>query len=273
MFQENLKPSVARSRIHLAISQPIPEDKPFGLHFHRHYELFYALQGDRFFNVGGKEWHLKEGEIIFVGRGVPHSTRAPKNTGGLLLQFDPQPAMPEEIYLPEPAGAAVAYITDQSPLYEELSQCFRRLAAECQQPQAASDLYIRAHTLQIEACLRRAGILAGADYTKEQLAAVLPVLEYCKQHFSEPISLAQASALLNVEKAHFCRLFKKAVGIPFLQYLNRLRIYRAEQLLEETSLSVGEIADRVGFCSAAYFTETFRKVYAMAPRSYRQNRE
>lgn len=271
MFQENLRPSVARARIRLAISHPISEDKPFGVHFHRHYEMFYAMNGDRYFYVGGKEWHIKEGEIIFVGRGVPHGTQAPKNTGGLLLQFDPQPAVLEEIYLPEPAGAAVEYITAQSPLYEELCQCFRRLAAEYQQPRAASDLYIRAFTLQIEACLQRAGILAGADYTREQLAAVMPVLEYCRQHFGEPISLAQASALLNVERAHFCRIFKKAVGMPFLQYLNRLRIYRAEQLLGETSLSVGEIADRVGFCSAAYFTETFRKVHAMAPRTYRQN--
>lgn len=270
MFKEILKPSVARAKIRVSIDAAVT-DKSFGLHFHRHYELFYAQVGERIFYVEGKEHRLEQGEIIFIGRQVPHSTQTPKGARGVLLQFDDQPvAAAEEIYLPAPQGAAAVQFDAASPYYNELRECFERIAAEHQSAAPAADLYLRAYTLQIEACLTRAGVLAREERGGERLSALLPALEYINAHYAEPIALEQISALLNIDKAHCCRLFKKAVGMPFLQYLHRLRIYRTEQLLTETDLSVSEIADRVGFCSAAYFAETFKKVHSHTPREHRR---
>lgn len=271
MFKEILKPSVARAKIRVSIDAAAEKEKSFGLHFHRHYELFYAQVGERIFFVDGKAHPLKEGEILFVGRQVPHSTQTPKGARGVLLQFDDQPyAAADEIYLPAPQGAAVVHFDAASPYYEELRDCFERIAAEHQSAAPAADLYLRAYTLQIKACLTRAGVIEDGADTGKQAAAILPALEYINAHFAEPITLEQISNLLNVDKAHCCRLFKKAVGMPFLQYLHRLRIYRAEQLLTETDCSVSEIADRVGFCSAAYFAETFKKVHSHTPREHRR---
>ena len=101
-------------------------------------------------------------------------------------------------------------------------------------------------------------------------AALRPALEYIHAHFSENLSLAAVSGKLHLERAHFCRVFKQAMGMPFLQYLHRLRIYHAERLLEQTDLPIARIAEQVGFCSAAYFTETFRKIHGRSPREYRK---
>ena len=271
MFKEILKPSVARAKIRVSIDAPAEKDKSFGLHFHRHYEMFYAKKGPRTFFAEGNAYPMQEGEILFVGRQVPHSTQTPKGAYGVLLQFDDQPnAAAEEIYLPTPQGVAVKHFDAASPYYEELRDCFERITAEHQTAAPAADLYLRAYTLQIEACLTRAGVLADGAGAGKQTAAIMPALEYINAHFAEPIALEQISSLLNIDKAHCCRLFKKAVGMPFLQYLHRLRIYRAEQLLTETDCSVSEIADRVGFCSAAYFAEIFKKVHSHSPREHRQ---
>lgn len=188
-----------------------------------------------------------------------------------MLQFDDQPfAASDEIYLPAPQGVDAAQIDTQSPCYGELRDCFERIAKENQSKEPAADLYLRAFTLQIEACLKRAGILAVPARGGERLAAVLPALDYINAHYAEPIGLEQIADLLNIDKAHCCRLFKQAVGMPFLQYLHRLRVYHAERLLSETDCSVSEIADRVGFCSAAYFAETFKKIHAHSPRDHRR---
>ena len=271
MFKEILKPSVARAKIRVSVDAPAPKEKEFGQHFHRHYELFYAQHGERIFLAQGKEHRVLEGEIFFVGRQVPHGTKTPKGAHGVLLQFDDQSFAAEKgIYLPTPQGEAVAHFRPQDRCYRELRECFERIAAEHQSGAPAADLYLRAYTLQIEACLKREGILAQEEQSGERIAAILPALSYINEHFAESISLEQVAALLNVDKAHCCRLFKRALGMPFLQYLHRLRIHRAERLLAETDRSVGEIADQVGFCSAAYFAETFKKVYAHSPREHRR---
>ncbi|MBN8712135.1 MAG: hypothetical protein BGO12_23005 [Verrucomicrobia bacterium 61-8] len=67
---------------------------------------------------------------------------------------------------------------------------------------------------------------------------------------------------------HLCRLFRAEYGIPPLKYVRGLRIDRAKLLLNDTILSVSEIAYRVGFSDPVYFSELFRKITGSPPSEY-----
>ncbi|MDD5706572.1 MAG: AraC family transcriptional regulator [Kiritimatiellae bacterium] len=69
--------------------------------------------------------------------------------------------------------------------------------------------------------------------------------------------------------AHLCRLFHAEYGIAPIQYVHALRISRAKLLMSDTSLSLAEIAYRVGFRDPAYFTQRFRKLTGMTPSAFR----
>ncbi|MBE2202870.1 MAG: helix-turn-helix transcriptional regulator [Chthoniobacterales bacterium] len=70
--------------------------------------------------------------------------------------------------------------------------------------------------------------------------------------------------------AHLCRVFRAEYGIPPLKYVHGLRIDRAKLLLHDTTLSISEIAYRVGFGDPVYFSELFRKVVGTTPSGYRK---
>jgi transcriptional regulator GlxA family with amidase domain len=78
--------------------------------------------------------------------------------------------------------------------------------------------------------------------------------------------MAAASGL---SKFHFLRLFTAAYGIGPAAYAERCRLGRADALLRQTSLPIGEVAHRAGYDSQAAFTKAFRRRFGATPRASR----
>ena len=70
----------------------------------------------------------------------------------------------------------------------------------------------------------------------------------------------------------FRRLFKEFTGYAPLQYLQELRLQRSKQLLASTNLSLAEIADRVGYDNADYFSAAFKKKNHITPTNFRKKK-
>ena len=68
---------------------------------------------------------------------------------------------------------------------------------------------------------------------------------------------------------YFCKLFKKVTGINFTDYLSRVRIEKAKNLLLNPNLRVSEIAFEVGFQSLTHFNRVFKKLLGQSPTEYR----
>lgn len=123
--------------------------------------------------------------------------------------------------------------------------------------------------LQLMTLLERSSIRTdhpkGAHF--EQIAFVV------QQMNREPRSektLEDYAALCNMSKYHFLRVFSEIVGCPPLEYRNQLRLSLAKDLLRETRLTIAEIAQEVGFSSAAYFSDTFKRKIGQCPRQWRK---
>jgi len=84
-----------------------------------------------------------------------------------------------------------------------------------------------------------------------------------------PIKLEEIARFLDVSTFHFCRQFKQATGLTFVQYVNRARIERAKILLNNKNVRVSKIACEVGFRSHTHFNRIFRKLVGDSPTKYR----
>ncbi|WP_418452464.1 helix-turn-helix domain-containing protein [Anaerotruncus massiliensis (ex Liu et al. 2021)] len=69
---------------------------------------------------------------------------------------------------------------------------------------------------------------------------------------------------------HLSRLFRHETGVTFVDYLSRVRIRRAVELLADGELKMYEIAERVGYSSQHYFSSAFKKVLGVSPMEYRR---
>ena len=75
---------------------------------------------------------------------------------------------------------------------------------------------------------------------------------------------------VNTSKFYFCKMFKKATGINFTDYLSRVRTERAKNLLLNPNLRVSEIAYEVGFQSLTHFNRVFKRILGRSPTDYRE---
>ena len=92
---------------------------------------------------------------------------------------------------------------------------------------------------------------------------------YIEEHHTERLRLVQVARAVCLSPFHFCKLFKRALGISFRQYLPRLRIETSKCLLLKSDLKITEIAFASGFESLAHFTRVFKKLVGKSPSAYR----
>lgn len=109
-------------------------------------------------------------------------------------------------------------------------------------------------------------LLEGHSCSKE----VLQVANYILSHFSESLTLEDAVQLVGRSKNYFSSVFKKEMGMSFVDYINHVRINEARRLLETTDALTYEIADKVGFSDYKYFSLVFKKAVGVSPSHYRK---
>jgi two-component system response regulator YesN len=94
--------------------------------------------------------------------------------------------------------------------------------------------------------------------------------EYIHKNFSNPgISLNSVSSYVNVSPSHFSTIFSQETGENFIEYLTKVRVKKAMELLKTTSLKSAEIAYDVGYNDPHYFCYIFKKAVGNTPKEYR----
>jgi AraC-like DNA-binding protein/ligand-binding sensor protein len=92
---------------------------------------------------------------------------------------------------------------------------------------------------------------------------------YIVGHQTDPIDLDNVAKAMHVSTFYFCKLFKRATGLTFTEYLGRVRIEKAKTLLLNPHLRISEIAYDVGFQSLTHFNRVFRQVTGRSPTAFR----
>ncbi|MBQ7336711.1 MAG: exo-alpha-sialidase [Clostridia bacterium] len=110
--------------------------------------------------------------------------------------------------------------------------------------------------------------------TPTQISEPNPVIEQVKklleEHLTEDFSVASIADRIKISVYYLSHLFKSVTGTTVVEYRNELRLTKAKLMLLHSEDSVGEIAQRVGFCSAAYFSEVFTKSEKIPPSEYQK---
>lgn len=99
--------------------------------------------------------------------------------------------------------------------------------------------------------------------------AVTKARKFIAEHQADEISLGDVAHAVNTSTFYFCKMFKKATGLNFTDYLSRVRIEKAKNLLLNPNLRVSEIAFASGFQSLTHFNRVFRKLCGISPTGYR----
>ncbi|WP_077617564.1 response regulator transcription factor [Bacillus sinesaloumensis] len=103
-----------------------------------------------------------------------------------------------------------------------------------------------------------------------ELSPIEQVLLYIDQSTTKDVSLAEAAEKVHLSTTYFCKLFKKETGTNYSDYIVNIRLKEAARLLEQTSLRISEIAERLGYADLAYFSNCFKKQNGITPSQFRK---
>lgn len=277
MRNETVKSNIPNTTVrawrpNLEIAVPAGDEST--LHYHDELEFICVYEGRFSCTVYDKEYIAEAGDVIFINARVPHSTLRLTPCKKGLLQFRESEFNDNEI------AKIIKYsMRFQSQVYypikifssPALFDAINDIFDETAEKQKSYEIFIKSNIYRILGILYREGVLSDAErlYSTREIQKILPILSYVNANYAENITLEQVSDRLGFDQSYFCRIFKTATGATFTEYLNFVRICKAENMLVKTHDSILEISEAVGFSSVSYFNRIFKRYRNCSPRFYR----
>lgn len=105
---------------------------------------------------------------------------------------------------------------------------------------------------------------------KKISSTLKPAIDYIYKNKSENITVENMAKVCHISQSYFSRLFSKEMGDSFSNYISKLKINWAKELLEESDMSVSQVSDELGFNEPGYFIKIFKKHEGVTPSVYRK---
>jgi AraC-like DNA-binding protein len=247
------------------------ENLDFLAHWHQDFELLFVLEGVQGVSVNNTFQVLKAGELAFCRSGDVHFYDDTHGNGRFVLAFADAGFLREQAEWTDRVCLARPFLS-----MPEAEPAFRTLAEEDSNRESHYTVAMKAAMLDIVSRVLRSPFLKvespsvspALDPTKAKVQEALRLLE---ADFAEDLSHDSLAERLSISPSYFSRIFNRATGMGFREYLNHLRVERAEQMLAEPDRTVTDIAFACGFGSLRTFHRAFREVTGRTPLEERKH--
>jgi AraC-like DNA-binding protein len=253
-------------------------------HYHDEYELhlIVATRGKVF--VGDYIGHFEPGHLVLTGPRLPHNWIStdvgPEGCAlrDIVIQFPDAPIRHGAALMPELADALP--LLDHARHGIEFFGISDRVRERMDRVRAAQGLRRFAEFAdllgELAACrdVRQLSTVQIQSHDDDaSLARISAVVDHLTEHLAEPLSLAEESKRAGMSESQFSRYFRRATGNSFTDFVNRLRINRACQLLMDSDRYITNICYDVGFNNVANFNRRFLEIKGMTPKEFRRQAE
>ncbi len=245
------------------------------MHYHRTFELYYTVDGERDYFVGDRYFKVRKNDLVFIPAGMLHRT-AGKGATRFLLYFSRRFAerfFTEETLVSLLPDTPFVYRPEDNDtrLFEAFSSLLNDFSAQEQAPETKDEIRLAGGLFRLLYHVRtEENHYAAQDHAEERISLIV---KFINEHFSTISGLDQIAERFFVSKYHLCHTFKKHLGVSLVTYLNTIRIRAACDILRKGKSKPSEIAVACGFNSTSYFCKVFKDETGFSPGEYNKKRE
>ncbi len=249
-------------------------------------ELVVVLDGTAVHIAGDERYPLSKGDIFVVSRYTLHGFIQADNLKICNIMFRPEQAL-EHIYnLRETAGYQALFVVEPQQLQSGRFESKLRLKThDFDIVEAIVTTMMREYTEREEGwqtiiyaefmklcthlsrCYESSSAVSGSGAMK-----LAKAVAYIEKHYNEEISMTKLSGVAGYSERQLGRLFGETFSESPLEYITRLRMKKAMNLLKGSTESIGEVAWQCGFPDQNYFSRVFKKYTGKTPSLYRKIR-
>lgn len=245
-------------------------------HWHKAMELLLFVKGRVTCNLGKATLHAKAGDIYIINSHEVHATRCSRDAIYLVVHIYP-PAMCHFVPTFDQLHFSLAFDPEdqeRSMAFEQLKVHLQEILRQTEDTNPAGMLERQARLYALTALLvryfSRPLALEESTLNRSDMTRLEPLLDHIQLHHDQELPLDQAADFMGLNKEYFCRLFKKNMGVSYLQYVYQTRTAAFCRDLENTDDPIGEIAERHGFRDPKMLNQYFRELYGCTPSEKRK---
>lgn len=250
-------------------------------------ELAYVVKGELRQKILDKDITFKEGELCLIDRNCSHQDYLLDNSSlvvFLCLRNDVLPEiMNENVTTRKIISFLQAALMEQKSLQQyvhfrpignfrdEMDSYFSLMAKELRDDKTGSHYIVKGLLMRIFRLLSTEYEFHLSKQQKKDMnwAIFEDVCHYIEQNY-KTVTIQELSKVFHFQEDYFNRLIKKRLGRTYCDVLQEIRLFKAEQFLSQTTLTIAEIAEEVGYKNKGYFYKLFSEKYGMTPAEYRK---
>ncbi len=261
------------------------DDFPVRPHFHHYVEIIYMIEGNMFAVSDDREYYMNEGDtLLFFGDSI-HSMSASSVRGArfAVIKFDASRLTVSTSFTPKPVAMLNAARNRQARVFFDAQkmgdQDFKGLFYDCvrelRDRELGYDVAVHAKLCILITRIIRIWQSEGIDFTG--IADHVPgdehtirnILEYIDLHLEDNPKVEELAKMCGMSYSHFARSFKEMYGRSCKEYLEMLRIGKAEELLKFSDMSLNDLSQELGYADQSHFIRSFKRLKGVTPGSLR----
>ena len=258
---------------------------PVRPHFHHYVEIIYMMEGNMFATSDDTEYYVNEGDMLLFYDGSIHSMSASSVKGAryAVIKFDASRLTVSTSFTPRLATLLAAARNHEAEAFFRAEMIkdygFKELFLDCVEElnrrELGYDVIVHAALCIIMTRLIRLWQEMGIDFTevKEHTPGdeltVRNILEYIDLHMDEGLKVEDLAVRCSMSYSHFARCFKEMYGRSCKEYLEMLRVGKAEELLKFTDMPLYDISQELGYSDQSHFIRSFKKLRGVTPGNLR----
>lgn len=256
-----------------------------GMHKHDFSELVIVTDGHGIHRTGNREYSIHAGDAFVIHGDRSHEYEVVTSMVIVNVLFDLRalPVPPLDLRLLPGYHALFTFepaLRQSGRFHSRLRLTGTQMADVCVTLSRLEDEFTRrppgwrfaaiALFMDLVARLSRWYSRVAEAQGSSQVMRLAEVVSYLEEHFAEPVRLDDLARMAHMSRSTLLRAFRLAFGRAPIEYLIRLRVDRATDLLRTGRRSLVDIARAVGFRDSNYLSRQFRAVTGMSPRAYRE---
>lgn len=245
-------------------------------HSHDFPSLIYVLSGSATYHLDGREYKVNTNDLLVINPGVMHGKIIPD--GEEIIEFHvgfsnvQLEGMKKDFILPEGLSPVISFKKNRQEFY----RCCGDILIEQKKGEPGGQLMLKSYVMRLIVLLLKE-ILTGSGMEEEspikfesydKAKVVATIADFINNNYSQDISLDRISRNMYLSPAYISKIFKDETGESPINYLIKVRLSKAAELLEEGSISIKNIARQVGYGDAYHFSKLFKKYYGVPPSKY-----
>lgn len=247
-------------------------------HSHDFISLIYVLSGSCTYNINNVFYQVKEGDLIICNSGVSHGKILAE--GEEVIEFHIGinnvfvKGLPKDHLISETSSPVI----DFAKYPQQFRECCNDILREQDNYEPGYELMMKSLVIKLLTIILKETYFSEglADHSVfsfesyDKASIVSTVLTFIDENYMNNISLNKISRNMYLSPAYISKIFKEETGDSPINYLIKVRLSKAVELMKEGGRSIKSVAENVGYHDVYHFSKLFKKYYGCAPSKYRK---